>query len=313
MGSSKKHKKHKSERREKYEGQLSGYGGIYIHIETYMCIFFSTEYSNNMDPSQLQRGLKLILKVGPNNTPEYSGGSGGSECIPLTSSLLVGPPTAAEAMCSSPLMLEDLEEYRNEKHKKSKKKKKKKDREKKHKHHKEKKRDKSERHTSAISPRREASSIESAEDLTLIVNQDSQSLSATFHSQRSPKFGSVGPPSNVMVVSAEGDSSQDDFSFMDDTSQPLPENILFYAGMTTENSPSCRPVSKPIVPRKCDDIMLGSPASSSLQSLSLGTNIGASNLGIGSLSPTKPLSDVSEVKVDIESKKFTKHFLLLLS
>uniref|UniRef100_A0A1A9VME5 Bromo domain-containing protein n=1 Tax=Glossina austeni TaxID=7395 RepID=A0A1A9VME5_GLOAU len=269
MGSSKKHKKHKSERREKYE-----------------------EYSNNMDPSQLQRGLKLILKVGPNNTPEYSGGSGGSECIPLTSSLLVGPPTAAEAMCSSPLMLEDLEEYRNEKHKKSKKKKKKKDREKKHKHHKEKKRDKSERHTSAISPRREASSIESAEDLTLIVNQDSQSLSATFHSQRSPKFGSVGPPSNVMVVSAEGDSSQDDFSFMDDTSQPLPENILFYAGMTTENSPSCRPVSKPIVPRKCDDIMLGSPASSSLQSLSLGTNIGASNLGIGSLSPTKPLSDL---------------------
>lgn len=255
-----------------------------------------------MDPSNLQRGLKLILKVGPNNTPEYYGGDGNS----LTSTV-VGPPTAAEAMCSSPLMLEDLEEYR-EKHKKSKKKKKKKDREKKHKHHKEKKRDKGERHISE-SPRRDASSVEQVEDLTLIASQDSQSLPgcSSFQIQRSPKVGGVvaaGPPSN-QVFNVDNDSSQDGFSFMDDdNSQPLPENLLLYANITTDNSPSCRPVSKPIIPRKSEDnIVLGSPSSSSVQSIPMGPLSGgggiassmspAAPVGFSGISPTKPLAEVS--------------------
>ncbi|XP_023294615.2 bromodomain-containing protein 7 [Lucilia cuprina] len=280
MGSSKKHKKHKLEKRERYE-----------------------EYSHNTDPSNLQRGLKLILKVGPNSTPEYSG-----DGCSLTS-MVAGPPTAAEAMCSSPLMLEDMEEYR-EKHKKSKKKKKKKDREKKHKHHKEKKRDKGERHISE-SPRREASSVEHIEDLTLIASQDSQSLPgcSSFQIQRSPKIAAAGPPSNI-ALTADGDSSQDGFSFMDDDNlQPLPENILFYANMTTDNSPSCRPVSKPIVPIKTDDTMIASPSPSSIQSIPIGPASSGSIAGaggevgsvhmagspaasIGGVSPTKPLAEL---------------------
>ncbi|XP_061394472.1 bromodomain-containing protein 7 [Musca vetustissima] len=266
MGSSKKHKKHKLERREKYE-----------------------EYSHSNDPANLQRGLKLILKVGPNNTPEYGGGSG---CADIITSTVAGPPTAAEAMCSSPLGMEDFEEHR-EKHKKSKKKKKKKDREKKHKHHKEKKRDKGERHAVDESPRRDASSMERTEDLTLIANQDSQSLPATSFSlsqQRSPKLGAAGPPSNLMPsssVMADGDSSQDGFSFMDDeTSQPLPENVLLYAGITTENSPASRPVSKPIVPMKLvDEVSQDSAASSTMQSTTSGM--------VGGISPTKPLSELT--------------------
>ncbi|XP_013102389.2 bromodomain-containing protein 7 [Stomoxys calcitrans] len=290
MGSSKKHKKHKLERREKYE-----------------------EYSHNTDPSSLQRGLKLILKVGPNNTPEY----GGADVI---TSSVAGPPTAAEAMCSSPLMMEDIEEHR-EKHKKSKKKKKKKDREKKHKHHKEKKRDKGERHVVDESPRRDTSSMDRTEDLTLIANQDSQSLPSTSFGclQRSPKVGAAGPPSNIMPSIGDGDSSQDGFSFMDDdNSQPLPEHVLLYAGITTENSQSCRPVSKPIVPIKTtDEVTLDSPASSSIQSSSVGNSLGAATCAgsevppenivanaqpadgsapgavtVGSISPTKPLAEL---------------------
>lgn len=246
-----------------------------------------------MDPSQLQRGLKLILKVGPNNTPEYcsSGVVTGS-----------GPPTAAEAMCGSPLMLDTnetkqdqnghLDDYRCEKHKKSKKKKKKKekdrdrDRDRKHKHHKEKKRDKNgESH-----PQQETTSgyIECSDEFTLIASQDSQSLPITL----SPKNGLMdAASSNLMPPSAEvEESSQDGFSFMDEeSSQALGENLLFYAGMTTDNSPSCRPVSKPILPRKCDDLSNGSPASSSL-----GINIVSRNASAGGeVSPSKPLSDVS--------------------
>lgn len=241
--------------------------------------------------------------MGPNNTPEHSG-----DGCSLTSTA-AGPPTAAEAMCSSPLMLEDLEEYR-EKHKKSKKKKKKKDREKKHKHHKEKKRDKSERYISE-SPRREASSVEQIEDLTLNASQDSQSLPgcSSFQIQRSSKIMAAGPPSNI-ALTADGDSSQDGFSFMDDdNSQPLPENILFYANMTTDNSPSCRPVSKPIVPIKNEDTNIGSPASSTMHSITMGPStsnaVGVAGVvlgtatvppsptaSIGSISPTKPLSEV---------------------
>ena len=274
-------------------------GGV-TFLQFHLFLSIITEYSHNTDPSSLQRGLKLILKVGPNNTPEYSG-----DGVSLTSTV-AGPPTAAEAMCSSPLMLEDMEEYR-EKHKKSKKKKKKKDREKKHKHHKEKKRDKGERHISE-SPRREASSVEHIEDLTLIASQDSQSLPgcSSFQIQRSPKILSAGPPSNIPFA-ADGDSSQDGFSFMDDdASQPLPENILLYANMTTESSPSCRPVSKPIVPIKIEDTTtMGSPASSSIQSTSLAatpsgvvagnTTMQGSPVSLGGTSPTKPLSEVSDI------------------
>lgn len=238
--------------------------------------------------------------MGPNNTPEY----GGADVITST---VAGPPTAAEAMCSSPLMLEDMEEYR-EKHKKSKKKKKKKDREKKHKHHKEKKRDKGERHVVDESPRRDASSMDRTEDLTLIANQDSQSLPGTsfgLMQQRSPKTGSAaGPPSNLMPSMVDGDSSQDGFSFMDDdNSQPLPENVLLYAGITTENSPSCKPVSKPIVPIKIDDVPLGSPASSTIQSSTVDNGViatgganfagGMTDIGITASSAATPTAQIS--------------------
>lgn len=238
--------------------------------------------------------------MGPNNTPEY----GGADVITST---VAGPPTAAEAMCSSPLMLEDMEEYR-EKHKKSKKKKKKKDREKKHKHHKEKKRDKGERHVVDESPRRDASSMDRTEDMTLIANQDSQSLPGTsfgLMQQRSPKTSSAaGPPSNLMPSMVDGDSSQDGFSFMDDdNSQPLPENVLLYAGITTENSPSCKPVSKPIVPIKIDDVPLGSPASSTIQSSTVDNGViatgganfagGMTDIGITASSAATPTAQIS--------------------
>ncbi|XP_053959226.1 bromodomain-containing protein 7 [Anastrepha ludens] len=249
MGSSKKHKKHKSERREKYE-----------------------EYSNNMDPTQLQRGLKLILKVGSNSTPEYSGDS------PLT-----GPPTAAEAMMSaapSSPMAEDEhpEDYHGEKHKKSKKKKKKKDREKKHKHHKE-KRHRGERHEQASGGEGHDASAEVPNEDSKLEEIAPATVTTVPFVHRSPK--------NIAQPTLDGDSSQDGFSFMEDgDSQPLPENILLYAGITTDNSPSCRPVSKPIVPRKVDDMLLDSPASSSMQSSSLGAGV------IEAVSPTKPLQDL---------------------
>ncbi|XP_017069932.1 LOW QUALITY PROTEIN: bromodomain-containing protein 7 [Drosophila eugracilis] len=228
MGSSKKHKKNKSERREKYE-----------------------EYSQHQDPAQLQRGLKLILKVGSNATPEYSANS------PMVDG---GPPTAAEAMMSPvPEELQDHQGHR-ERHKKSKKKKKKKDREKKHKHHKEKRHRSRDRHRDAGS------------DDDMMPSADDAACSG------------FAPPS-VAPPTVDPDSSQDGFSFMDDDqSQPLPENILFFAGITTDNSPSNCPVTKPIAPRKLDDILMGSsPNSSSLQSSSLGL--------VGS-SPTKPLPDL---------------------
>ncbi|XP_017853062.1 bromodomain-containing protein 7 [Drosophila busckii] len=235
MGSSKKHKKNKSERREKYE-----------------------EYSQHQDPAQLQRGLKLILKVGSNATPEYSANS------PLTTLDGHGPPTAAEAMMSaapsSPAVPEELqcgEMGHRERHKKSKKKKKKKDREKKHKHHKEKRHRSRERHREHNSELHDDSAV--ADDTT---------FSGWKSQHRSPRS------------QVDADCSQDGFSFMDDdaeVSQPLPENILYYAGITTDNSPSHCPVSKPIVPRKLDDL-LRSPASSSL--------------GLTNTSPTKPLPDL---------------------
>ncbi|CAD6999761.1 unnamed protein product [Ceratitis capitata] len=249
MGSSKKHKKHKSERREKYE-----------------------EYSNNMDPSQLQRGLKLILKVGTNSTPEYSGNSP-----------LAGPPTAVEAMMSaapsSPIEQdEQAEEYHGEKHKKSKKKKKKKDREKKHKHHKE-KRHRSERHE-------HNSSAEHRDVSTELPNEECKTEDIVTAPAATVPFAQRSPR-NTVPPAVDGDSSQDGFSFMEDgDSQPLPENVLLYAGITTDNSPSCRPVSKPIVPRKPDDNCLDSPASSSMQSSSLGAAV------VGGISPTKPLQDL---------------------
>ncbi|KAH8273732.1 hypothetical protein KR018_011185 [Drosophila ironensis] len=232
MGSSKKHKKNKSERREKYE-----------------------EYSQHQDPGQLQRGLKLILKVGSNATPEYSANS------PMVDA---GPPTAAEAMMSP--VPDELQEQlgHRERHKKSKKKKKKKekDREKKHKHHKEKRHRSRDRH-------REAGS---AEEEDVVPGPDDAACSGF-------ALQSVPPPA------ADADSSQDGFSFMDDDqSQPLPENILFYAGITTDNSPSTCAVSKTIAARKLDDILMGSsPNSSSIQS---------SSMGLAGSSPTKPLADL---------------------
>ncbi|XP_034475335.1 bromodomain-containing protein 7 [Drosophila innubila] len=235
MGSSKKHKKHKSERREKYE-----------------------EYSQHQDPGQLQRGLKLILKVGSNATPEYSANS------PLTALTTLegrGPPTAAEAMMSSPTVPEELqcgeqdEHGHRERHKKSKKKKKKKDREKKHKHHKEK------RHRDSRDRQRDKCSEEQL-NVELTAAPDGAAYSRT-------------------QAVADPDCSQDGFSFMDEAeeqsqSQPLPENILYYAGITTDNSPSHCPVTKPIVPRKLDE-MLGSPTCST---------------GTAGASPTKPLTDL---------------------
>ncbi|EDW28628.1 GL19286 [Drosophila persimilis] len=229
MGSSKKHKKNKSERRDKYE-----------------------EYSQHQNPAHLQRGLKLILKVA---TPEYSSNSH------MTSSAVDGPPTAAEAMMSPvPDELQETGGHR-ERHKKSKKKKKKKDREKKHKHHKEK------RHKSRDKHR----DVDSVDEELAALNDDA--ACSGFGSQQAV----IPPP-------IDADSSQDGFSFMDDDqSQPLPENILFYAGITTDNSPSNCPVSKPIAPRKLDEILMASsPASSSLPS---------SSLGLAGSSPTKPLPD----------------------
>ncbi|XP_064537287.1 bromodomain-containing protein 7 [Drosophila montana] len=251
MGSSKKHKKNKSERREKYE-----------------------EYSQHQDPAQLQRGLKLILKVGSNATPEYSANS------PLTALDGHGPPTAAEAMMAaapdSPTVPEELqcgggggELGHRERHKKSKKKKKKKDREKKHKHHKEKRHRSRDRHRELCSEDRHLDETPSAAD-------DAACSGFSSTQQRSPR--SQAPAS----ASVDADCSQDGFSFMDDDadqSQPLPENILYYAGITTDNSPSNCPVTKPIAPRKLDDMLLGSPTSSSLGMTSSG-------------SPTKPLPDL---------------------
>lgn len=256
-----------------------------------------------MDPTQLQRGLKLILKVGSNSTPEYGSGDSPAHSMSLatyggSSGGAAGPPTAAEAMMStapSSDMLDDehfdasiaVGEHRGERHKKSKKKKKKKDREKKHKHHKE-KRHRSERHDGHHHHRqREADEVlptASVEQQLLPGNSSEPMVIASTSSSnfaRSPK--ATLPP---VTAALDGDSSQDGFSFIDENSQPLPENILLYAGITTDNSPSCRPVSKPIVPLKTDDLLLAaSPASSSAQSNSLG--------GGTAVSPTKPLPDVS--------------------
>lgn len=227
MGSSKKHKKNKSERREKYE-----------------------EYSQHQDPAQLQRGLKLILKVGSNATPEYKANS------PLDSH--GGPPTAAEAMMAaapgSPLLAISEEVGHRERHKKSKKKKKKKDREKKHKHHHKEKRRERQRE---------------------LCSDDERQIDDTIGPDEAVCSGRQ--MAMATAPSAVGDCSQDGFSFMDDDaeeeqSQPLPENILYYAGITTDNSPSNCPVTKPIAARKLDEMLLGSPTCSS--------------------SPTKPLPDL---------------------
>lgn len=187
-----------------------------------------------------------------------------------------GPPTAAEAMMS-PVPEEELQEQQQlghrERHKKSKKKKKKKDRdrdrEKKHKHHKEKRHRSRDRHRSDVGA--------SADDDDMVLPGADDAACSGF-----------APPSVAPPPAADADSSQDGFSFMDDDdqSQPLPENILFYAGITTDNSPSNCPVTKPIAPRKLDDILMGD--SSSLQSSSLGL--------VGSSSPTKPLPEVSCLK-----------------
>jgi len=205
--------------------------------------------------------------VGSNATPEYSANS------PMVDG---GPPTAAEAMMSPvPEELQDHQGHR-ERHKKSKKKKKKKDREKKHKHHKEKRHRSRDRHRDAGS------------DEDMMAGADDAACSGF-------------APSSVAPPPADPDSSQDGFSFMDDDqSQPLPENILFFAGITTDNSPSNCPVTKPIAPRKLDDILMGSsPNSSSLQSSSLGL--------IGS-SPTKPLPDVSNITIWPSSLLHSMHF-----
>lgn len=234
-------------------------------------LFCRAEYSQHQDPTQLQRGLKLILKVGSNATPEYSANS------PLTALDGHGPPTAAEAMMSaapgSPNVPEELqcgEVGHRERHKKSKKKKKKKDREKKHKHHKEKRHRSRDRHRELCSEERHLNDDEatSAPDEAACSGFSSQSH------QRSPR--SQAP------ASADAECSQDGFSFMDDDaeqSQPLPENILYYASITTDNSPSNCPVTKPIAPRKLDEMLLSSPTSSSM-----GMTAGGS--------PTKPLPDV---------------------
>lgn len=240
-----------------------------------------------MDPSQLQRGLKLILKVGSNSTPEYSSGNS-----PLPLSALGGPPTAAEAMMSaapsSPLFSNAchsaeegaVEQEHRERHKKSKKKKKKKDREKKHKHHKEKRHrgEKHEHHQSDKNSEMETNDVRSdVENEGSSMQGMSSSALPLAGAGGSSNMGSYRSPQksipSTTILGADGDSSQDGFSFMDDdNSQPLPENILMYAGINTDNSPSCRPVSKPIVP-----MAVPSPA-------------GSSN---AATSPTKPLPDVS--------------------
>lgn len=53
----------------------------------------------------------------------------------------------------------------------------------------------------------------------------------------------------------EEESSQDETTMFPDgeeNSQPLPENMQFYANMTTSNNPCGRPQTKPIVPLKID-------------------------------------------------------------
>uniref|UniRef100_T1GWM6 Bromo domain-containing protein n=1 Tax=Megaselia scalaris TaxID=36166 RepID=T1GWM6_MEGSC len=52
----------------------------------------------------------------------------------------------------------------------------------------------------------------------------------------------------------EEESSQDETMFPDgeENSQPLPENMQYYANMTTSNNPCCRPQTKPIVPMKIE-------------------------------------------------------------
>ncbi|EDW77710.1 uncharacterized protein Dwil_GK24409 [Drosophila willistoni] len=237
MGSSKKHKKNKSERREKYE-----------------------EYSQHQDPKQLQRGLKLILKVGSNATPEYNAAA-------------QSPPTAAEAMMSPEP--EDEMQMQGEsgagaaapgagsshhRHKKSKKKKKKKEKEREKKHHKHHHKEK--RHKSREREREKEKHRQDDNEM------EDDEMDESVHVKNEVST----------VANDENDSSQDGFSFMDEEQS---QNILYYAGITTDNSPSSCPVSKPIKACKLDDSPLASPSTT--------TNTTISTLAA---SPTKPLPEL---------------------
>lgn len=61
------------------------------------------------------------------------------------------------------------------------------------------------------------------------------------------------------------DSSQEDISFGDDNSITLQESILHYSGITTENSLASRPITKPLIPRKHEEIH--SPSISPVKSI----------------------------------------------
>lgn len=115
MGS-KKHKKHKSERKDKYDGKFKKISQFFFLINKTIFLCFIPERERHFS---LERppGLKLILKVGNNSTPDGTPEHGSTPAYGISD--------------NSGIYMSDYPE----KHKKSKKKKKKKDREKKHKHH----------------------------------------------------------------------------------------------------------------------------------------------------------------------------------
>lgn len=164
MGS-KKHKKHKSERRERYDGLYFIHIFPFKFIPQHLFIDFLLHIFNLDQPFCLERppSLKLILKVGTGNssTPEYAS----SESPPVYGGI-------------QPETLGLLMDY-PERHKKSKKKKKKKDREKKHKHHKEKRRHRDESNTERTENEHDESS---QEDFS--INEDS----AQFQSDSTLRF-----------------------------------------------------------------------------------------------------------------------------
>lgn len=49
------------------------------------------------------------------------------------------------------------------------------------------------------------------------------------------------------------DSSQEEMSYGEENSHQMQENILRYSGITTEHSPACRPVTKPMIPMKIEE------------------------------------------------------------
>lgn len=168
MGS-KKHKKHKSERREKYEGNVD-YKINPQNINSQLKMRFILLFSDR--PFCLERppSLKLILKVGgtSNSTPEYASSESPVDLVYGVQADNLGFGV----------------DY-PERHKKSKKKKKKKDREKKHKHHKEKR-----RHDESRDRTENEQDESSQEDFS--INEDS----AQFQSDSTLKYNQLLGDSN---------------------------------------------------------------------------------------------------------------------